>query len=146
MTTPMEDFQIEFLILADKAEVLGGKLYMMGGGYDRKYIGNIEGPVDLVVVAGILVPWHSTNRELAFSLSIEDVDGKPLLEKPIEGTLRLGRPADAEEGQTFRVMSVLNGRLKLPGYGTYRVVATAGGSSRGTTFYALPSKNAAPQN
>ena len=146
MATPIEDFEIEFLILADRAEVLGGKLYMMGGGYDRKYISDIERPVDLIVVAGILVPWHSTNRELAFSLSIDDVDGKPLIQKPIEGKLRLGRPADAEEGQTFRVMSVLNGRINLPGYGTYRIVATAGGTSRGTTFYALPPKTAVPQN
>ena len=136
MANDIENPEIDFLILADRAEVLNGKLYMMGGGYDRKYISNIEAPIDLTIVMGILVPWNSTNREVPFNISIETDDGMEL--NSIKGSFKMGRPAIAEEGQSFRVMSVATSQMKLPGYGAFRIVARAGeGDRRTTTFYAL---------
>ena len=41
MSTGIEHVEIDFMLLADKAEVLGGKLYMMGGAWDRLTINDI---------------------------------------------------------------------------------------------------------
>ena len=45
MSTLLEQVEIDFLLLADKAEILNGKLYMMGGAWDRIHLKETEVPV-----------------------------------------------------------------------------------------------------
>ncbi len=56
MLAGLERVEIDFLLLADRAEVLNGKLYMMGGAWDRRQIRSIDSPVSLTMVIGVLVP------------------------------------------------------------------------------------------
>ena len=134
-----ETVSIEFLMLADRAEVLNGKLYMMGGGYDRRTINNIEAPVNLTMVVGVLVPWNLTNQPHTIKLLMETEDGTTVGQE-VQGQLTVGRNAQAISGQLFRVMTVVNFATTLPSFGAYRITATLDtGETKSTTFYAITS-------
>ena len=140
-----ESVTIEFLMLSDHAEVANGKLYMMGGGYDRRYISDIKAPVTLTSVVSVLVPWNLTNQTHSVKLRLETEDGATLGQE-VQGNLTVGRSVQAISGQLFRVMAVINFTLTLPQLGAYRVVATLdSGDSKDTTFYAVSSETPAGQ-
>ena len=68
---------IEWLILADAAEVVGGKLYVMGGGWDRLTVHSQSAKKNLAVALALRVPWHETNRQHAFQIDMTYEDGSP---------------------------------------------------------------------
>lgn len=137
MMSGFDQVEVDFLLLADRAEVLNGKLYMMGGAWDRRNIRDIAAPVPLSIVVGVLVPWNLTNEPHQLRLRIEDEDGTAVLPE-VEATVNVGRPANAMQGQSFRATAVINNRWALPRYGTYRVVASvAGQSEKRVAFYAV---------
>ena len=139
MSTAFELVDIDFLLLADRAEVLNGKLYMMGGAWDRRQIRDIAAPVPLTIVTSVLVPWNLTNEPHRLRIRIEDEDGSPVPPE-VEATVNVGRPVNATQGQSFRATAVINNRWTLPRYGTYRVVASvAGHSEKRVAFYAVES-------
>ncbi len=57
-----EKMEIEWLILADAAEIVNGKLYMMGGGWNR-ITANSELPLtkSFGISISVTVPWSHTN-------------------------------------------------------------------------------------
>ena len=137
MTSGLERVEVDFLLLADRAEVLNGKLYMMGGAWDRRHIRDIGAPVPLTIVVGVLVPWNLTNEPHRLRITIEDEDGNTLPPE-VEATVNVGRPVNATQGQSFRATVVINNRWSLPRFGTYRLVASmAGQSERRVAFYAV---------
>ena len=137
MSNLFEQVEIDFLLLADRAEVLNGKLYMMGGAWDRRHIRDIGSPVSLTIVIGVLVPWNLTNEPHRLRIRVEDEDGSPLPPE-VEATVNVGRPVNATQGQSFRATAVINNRWGLPRFGTYRVVASVvGQSEKRVAFYAL---------
>ena len=139
----LENVAVEFLMLADRAEVLNGKLYVMGGGYDRRSINNVAAPVTLTMVVGILIPWNLTNQPHAIKLVLETEDGI-IVGQEVQGQLTVGRSAQAISGQLFRVMTVVNLTVTLPNLGAYRVIATLdNGESKTTTFYAVSAETPA---
>ena len=137
MQSSLEQVEVDFLLLADRAEVLNGKLYMMGGAWDRRHVRDIGAPVPVTIVVGVLVPWNLTNEPHQLRIRIEDEDGSPVPPE-VEATVNVGRPVNATQGQSFRATAVINNRWTLPRYGTYRVVASvAGQTERRVTFYAV---------
>ena len=137
MTSGLERVEVDFLLLADRAEVLNGKLYMMGGAWDRRHIRDIGAPVPLTIVVGVLVPWNLTNEPHRLRITIEDEDGNTLPPE-VEATVNVGRPVNATQGQSFRATVVINNRWSLLRFGTYRLVASvAGQSERRVAFYAV---------
>ncbi len=137
MSTGFDQVEVDFLLLADRAEVLNGKLYMMGGAWDRRRVRDINMPVSLAIVVGVLVPWNLTNEPHQLRLKIEDEDGNPVPPE-VEATVNVGRPVNATQGQSFRATAVINNRWSLPRYGVYRVVASvAGHSEKRVAFYAV---------
>ena len=139
-----ETASIEFIMLADHAEVINGKLYIMGGGYDRRFINDIKAPVTLSMVIGVLVPWNLTNQPHTMKLRVETEDGAAVGPE-VQGEVTVGRSIQAISGQTFRAMSVVNLTQPLPQLGGYKVIASlSSGDSKTTTFYAVDA-NAAGQ-
>ena len=137
MLPGLDQVEVDFLLLADRAEVLNGKLYMMGGAWDRRQVRDIASPVSLTIVIGVLVPWNLTNEQHRLTIRIEDEDGA-MIPPEVEVTVNVGRPVDATQGQSFRATAVINNRWQLPRYGTYRVAAsTAGHNEKRVTFYAI---------
>ncbi len=148
MTSAMDKPEVDFLVLADHAEVVGGKLYMMGGGWDIRRIEDFNKSFTMNIALGVLTPWPLANKENKFQLTIEDEDGKKL-GPTVDGSFTVGRPPNAIEGQTFRTMVSVGLPVTLPKPGMYRVIVSIKSPAvsedvvRSTTFVAAARKAAA---
>jgi hypothetical protein len=140
----LERPQIDFLILADRAEAVNGKLYLMGGAWTQWSWPDFNQPISFGIAVGVLVPWNSTNEDHILRLLIEHEDGAPI-EPKITAKLNVGRPPNAVRGQSFLAVIAVNGAWKLPGPGMYRVVAALGEDERKyASFRAVQTAGQAP--
>ncbi len=119
--------EVEWLILADAAQVVGGKLYLLGGGWDRLTV-NKEFPVDqrCAVALSMLVPWHETNQKHSFEVEIVSEDNiteesKSLVK--VEGQFEVGRPPGIRQGQGQRFQLAIDMNLRIETAGTKTVIA-----------------------
>ena len=117
---PIGKIEIDFLIVADWAQAINGKLYVQGAAWDRMRLPIQEQPIDFAIAAGILVPWHQTNQEHHFSLSLHTEDGE-LVGDTLTGSFNMGRPAKSQPGQKLRTPLSARIRAKIPGLGAYQV-------------------------
>lgn len=100
------------LLLADWAEVLNGKLYVMGGGWTET--GPAPSPSALAAI--IEVDWDETNIEHTARFTLVDGDDQAVMVPTptghaplfIEAKLNVGRPAQAKPGSSFNVPVALN--------------------------------------
>lgn len=110
---------VDFLLLADRAEALNGKLYMMGGAWDRVSVQDLQSATFISLAVGILVPWNATNQQHRATIGIEDEDGNNT-GFSVEAGFTAGRPAFARAGQSQRVVLALPlVPVRFPEYGTY---------------------------
>ena len=123
---------IEFVILAEHAEVIHGKLYLMGGGWENITVHDFQAPVVLPLAISILIPWPATNRPHTVDIAIQSADAEVLAEQ--HRHLTVGRPADIEPGTSQRSLLVLRVPVTLPAPGRY--VALAG--INGTPMLSFP--------
>ncbi len=98
-----QNIDIEFLILADLAQVIGGKLHMMGGGWDRINVQKFPHIQSFSVATAISVPWAHTNEKHNIVITMVDEDGHQELLK-IEGEFEVGRAPGIKPGATQRLM------------------------------------------
>jgi hypothetical protein len=109
------------LLLADSAEAVNGKLYVLGGGWN---LGGPAGqPIAMAVAIIISVPWHETNQRHSFRAVLLTEDGQPVPNpegQPIEvtGGFDVGRPAGIKPGSSFNAPLAirLNPALAAGGY------------------------------
>jgi hypothetical protein len=100
------------MMLADSAQVAGGKLYILGGGW------SITGPLPCPSAIAVLVsvPWNETNRKHRVKVELVDADYRPvLLPTPdgsaplvISGDFEVGRPPGILPGSTIEVPFAFN--------------------------------------
>ncbi len=85
--------EIDFMILADGAQAVGGKLFMLGGGWTNLLVPQLPGPpqAPFAIALGITVPYSLTNRRFAFALELVDADGQRVGEL-LTAELEQGRP------------------------------------------------------
>lgn len=125
---------IEFLLLADHAEAINGKLYLMGGAWDRLMLTDFSQAQRFSLALGILVPWSGTDDQFHLTLVIENEDGEVL--QTFDADVVQGRPPVAVPGQSFRALLALNGSVVIPAPGTYRVGARlSNGHMKSTRFH-----------
>lgn len=129
---------IDFLILADKAEAINGKLYMMGGGWERLFVNDFAEAITVNLAIGILVPWSETNKNHPVIISLEHEDGTKVA-SDFQMAVNVGRPPTSVPGQSFRAIITVEAKWRLPGPSAYRVIAEIPGvTSKRTAFYAEP--------
>jgi hypothetical protein len=136
---------LDFFILADRAEAVNGKVYMMGGGWDRLTVQDFNLPVAVSFALGILVPWNATNESHRLQVTIEDQDGRPV-DFRLETEFVVGRPPLTSPGEIQRIaLAVPSVSMRLPGPGSYTVRASINGvGARPVVFRALPVQVAPP--
>ena len=142
MTQRTDGVRVEWLILADAAQIMGNKLYLMGGGWDSLTL-NQPMPVDhhMAVAMSLLVPWNATNQRHNFEVEIITDDGKSLA--TINGQVEAGRPQGVKPGQEQRTQIAFNVGLRLEKAGGYSVVARMNGQEQGRTVFNVASAPAA---
>jgi hypothetical protein len=92
------------LLLADAAEAIGGKLYILGGAWN---IGGPAGqPIAMAVAINITVPWNETNQRHKFRAVLVSEDGEAVTNAEgqaieVVGDFDVGRPAGIKPGTSF---------------------------------------------
>ena len=127
---------LDFLLLADRAEAVNGKLYLVGGGFDRVGVASFPANANFDVALGAMVDYNETNEPHTFELRLENVDNDVVL-GPIGGQLEVGRPPGMKPGQSQRVMLVVRGPFPIPSPGEYSWVAVLDGSRQEPTRFWL---------
>lgn len=117
---------IEWLILADAAQVVGNKLYLLGGGWDLLTV-NQPFPATQpgAVAVSLRVPWNETNERHQIGLEILTEDGQSLAKAG--GDFEVGRPPGIRPGQDQRLQIAFNVGLRLDAPGTYAIVGRVEG-------------------
>ena len=67
--------EIDFVILADFAQAVQGKLNLIGAGWNLHHAQQYPSPLHFGVGIGILVPWSLTNRKHSFTFGISKLVG-----------------------------------------------------------------------
>jgi len=107
------------MLLADSAQSVNGKLYILGGGW------SLMGPelAPMAIAMLIEVPWDRANRRHTLKLSLVDEDGQPVkLPTPIgdqvlelTAEFEVGRPPGLKPGTPLAFPFAVNlGPLPLP--------------------------------
>lgn len=101
------------LILADSAQAIDGKLYLLGGGWT--FIG--PGPAPAALAGLVHVPWNRTNSKLAVRFELVDADGALVRfvddsgkesSVTIEMALEVGRAPGSPEGMVQNTPFAIN--------------------------------------
>jgi hypothetical protein len=107
------------LLLADSAQAVNGKLYILGGGW------SITGPdpAPSAIAIKIDVPWDEANKRHVFGLTLLNEDGQPVKvptltgDRAVElsGEFEVARPPGLKPGTPIDLALALNiGPLPLP--------------------------------
>lgn len=100
------------MMIADAAQAVGGKLYILGGGWS--VIG--PDPAPFAIAIKIEVPWGEANRPHTLTLSLLDADARPVSvptpqgEQPlqIKQEFEVGRPPGLPAGTPLDAVLALN--------------------------------------
>ena len=119
---------IDYLILAEHAEVTGSKLYLMGGGWDTMNVPDAPANVRITAVAGIRVEWDETNVSLPVVVRVDDDDAQEVFR--LDGQMNVGRPPQLLAGTSQRSQMTFVLQLQLKALGGYRVSLAVGPEDR----------------
>jgi hypothetical protein len=119
MSNP-DEISLDYLLVADGAHAVGGKLYVLGGGWDQLHVPQLPGQpfVPFSVAVGIMIPWNLTNRKLAFSIDVKDADGGNVA-KVAAGEFEVGRPPGLRPGTAQRFQIAVPARPEFGSAGRY---------------------------
>src|SRR5215213_9033969 len=109
------------MLLCDAAEEVGGKLYILGGGWSNILTPGV--PISAALAVKVSVPWVETNRRHRIRAVLQTDDGAPvdLGEGPImaEGQFAVGRPVGISPGSSIDAAFVLKFEGLALGAGGY---------------------------
>jgi len=106
------------MLLADAAQAVGGKLYVLGGGWSIAS----PGPTPMAIAIKIDVPWDQANQRHNLQLALFDEDGREAMvstdtgEQAVEfsAEFEVGRPAGLRPGTPLDVpLAISIGPLPL---------------------------------
>jgi len=118
--------RIDFLILADRADIANGKLFLMGGVVDTFLVQAFPAQIAFGVALAIEVPWNATNDPLNVRVTFQDEDGQELA--AIDWPISVGRPPYLRAGDVQRVPLALPSlTLTVPVDGLYVASAALNG-------------------
>ena len=118
------EMEIDYLLLAEHAEVTGNKLYLMGGGWDTMNVADVPANIRLMVAAGVRVDWDETNLPVPLLLRIDDDDAQEVFR--INGQMNVGRPPQLLAGTSQLSQMTFAVQTSLKRLGGYRITLVAG--------------------
>lgn len=101
--------ELQAFFMADHAESVNGKLYVVGGCWNVIFAQTF--PVmhpHMSLAASILVPWTATNDRHTIEVTLQDADGKDLTPQKMSGEFEVGRAPGMRAGDDSVVVLVFN--------------------------------------
>jgi hypothetical protein len=131
------NLETEWIILADHAEVINGKLYAMGGGWDSLTVNALPAVQKFAIAVSFLVPWNETNQPHDMTIELMNEDGRSFAR--VDGELEVGRPAGISLGAEQRLLLAVNLQHSFENLGSYTVVTRIEGQeSNRISFRVVP--------
>ena len=115
--------EVDYLLVADRAEVVNGKLYLMGGSWDRIQPQKFPHRMMLGIALGVRIPFAYTDEQHTVAIEIQH-EGKRLV--GFEAKLTTGRPPGMA-GMDMLVPMAFNIPLAIPEEGTVVLRAAVDG-------------------
>ena len=128
--------QVEFVMLADAAQVVGGKLYLLGGAWNVYRATAFPTQAPIALVASILVDRTEAGSRHAVRLTVADEAGIPII-PALDWNLEVSRPEDVDPATPQRSLLAVNTGIQLPRAGRYTFTVTAGSGTRSVWFDAI---------
>ena len=98
------------MLLCDAAESIGGKLYILGGGWSQIYTPDV--PVNMALAVKLAIPWDRANDPIQIRASLLTEDGQlvnfGMGPVSTEGGIEVGRPPGLKRGTPLDAPLVLN--------------------------------------
>jgi Family of unknown function (DUF6941) len=128
--------RIEYVMNADHAEAINGKLYLHGAGWTdvMQPVGSAGQPgiVHLGMAVSILIGWNETNRRFPLTLTLSHEDGDELTR--VNAQIEAGRPPGIPPGSDFRSVLAIGAEIQFPKTGSYKLRAELDGEQRDVVF------------
>jgi hypothetical protein len=118
----VDEIALDYLMVADGAQAVGGKLYILGGGWTHLFLPAFPGraPHPFAVAVGITIPWNKTNTKFRFALELHDADGNLLDEEATpRAEFEQGRPPGLRPGTPQRIVFAVPIFAEFPEPGRY---------------------------
>ncbi len=132
--------QIDYLILADWAEVINGKIYVQGGGWTT-ITAREPVPVSRTIAIAVSprVEWHETNTPHDLVIRILREEGQAELAR-IDARFEVGRSAGLPQGSSQPHPMAVNLPLTFERAGEYEVRASIDGEEVTTLSFRIDEK------
>jgi hypothetical protein len=111
------------MLLCDYAEEVGGKLYIMGGGWSQLWTPNQ--PSNMALAIKLSVPWNQANEPHDLTIRLVTADGQPVTNDEgeniqLSGRMEVGRPPGLRPGSKLDVALAARFHALMLEAGTYR--------------------------
>src|SRR5208283_4318320 len=111
--------KIEYALLADAAQAVGGKIFVLGGGWNLFRSPNYPAPVQLAIAIGLGFASNEVGIKYPLNVVIADEAGIPVVPE-MKGQVETGQPApDVPKGTSVKVPVAINMNMPLPHPGKY---------------------------
>src|ERR1700751_5690452 len=129
--------KIEYALLADAAQAVGGKDFVLGGGWNLFRSASYPAPVQFWDGIGLVFGIDEVERKYPLNVAIADESGVPIVPE-MKGQVETGQPApDVPKTASIKIPAAININMSLPHPGTYGIVVTAGTSTAQLSFEAI---------
>jgi len=118
--------RIHALLLADSAQAVDGKLYVLGGAWNLLRFPEFPASLMVGIAVAIDVEWAETNQRHHLDIHFEDPQGNAM-DPRIGADFEAGRPPGGVPGTELRIVMAVNGPVAIPAPGDYAAVASIGG-------------------
>src|SRR5271168_466063 len=88
----LEKMKIEFALLADAAQAVGGKVFVLGGGWNLFRAASYPAPVQLAIAIGLGFTFDEVGVKYPLNVVIADEAGIPVVQE-MKGQVETGQPA-----------------------------------------------------
>ena len=117
--------EVDYLLVADRAEVVNGKLYLMGGSWDRVQPPQFPHRMMLGIALGVRIPFAHTDDQHTVAIELLHDDTRMI---GFEAKLATGRPPGMA-GMDMLVPMAFNIPIAIPGEGQVTLKAVIDGRS-----------------
>src|ERR1700722_3862739 len=129
--------KIDYAVLADAAQAVGGKIFILGGGWNVFRSANYPAPVQLAIAIGLGFASSEIGARSPLKILIADEAGVPVVPE-LNGQIETGHFApDLPQGLPVKVPVAWNVNFAVPRPGKYVIVVTVGVAQADLTFDAI---------
>lgn len=124
-----QEVQIKVMLLADSAQAVGGKLYVLGGGFDRINMPTVPFSHRFDLAMLISVPWGATNQPYQVVVELVDAGGDAIGYRA-EATMETGRPPGTRPGTSLTIPLVVPVLAEFRAPGRYSLRGSINGDPK----------------